>query len=402
MMYSRLLKRKVRSPYLDIINAEVPYARQGLRAKENREFQEKTARDRLGMAREAMKLQESQAKKAQMIQVGQLGLLGAYGAHKLGWLGGGTKAAATPMVTGSTGAATGLGAGGTSAAGGFPLLAGTQPLYPGAAAGGAAAGGAATGLGAGGTSAAGGFPLLAGTQPLYPGAAAGGAAGLAGSGAAAGGSAKLGAAAMYGGEGIAAGSGATATTGGIAGAAGAEGAGVGAGAGLGALGTTAVMAAPWVIGKSGIVEAAMEPIGSGLKGATDFLEDVGDVGQNIWDSTIGAIGDLCIIITAATNPHSYEVNVTREYRDRYLSQQTLRGYYMVAEKIVPLMYKSKRFKKFIKKHLVDHIVRHCEWGIGLRDKKPLKSSLVTTTFLGFCDFIGSTVPSFIRNNGEVW
>ena len=110
----------------------------------------------------------------------------------------------------------------------------------------------------------------------------------------------------------------------------------------------------------------------------------------------------CIIITAATDPHSYEVNVTREYRDRYLSRQTLRGYYMLGEQIVPLMHKSKLFKRFIKKSLVDHIVKYCEWGIGLRKKRPIISSFITETFLSFCDGLGSTKEYFTRLNGKVW
>ena len=129
--------------------------------------------------------------------------------------------------------------------------------------------------------------------------------------------------------------------------------------------------------------------------ASKFVTDV-------IEAPFEAVFSGCIIITAATNPHSYEVNVTRKYRDRYLSQQTLRGYYMIAEQIVPLMHKSKRFKKFIKKHLVDHIVRHCEWGIGIRKKRPIISSFITETFLNFCDGLGSTKECFIRLNGEVF
>lgn len=143
----------------------------------------------------------------------------------------------------------------------------------------------------------------------------------------------------------------------------------------------------------------------GVKEIPKEIAEVGGFVADIFEKPIEAALSFfggCIIITAVTDPYSYEVNVTRKYRDKFLSQQTLRGYYMVAEKIVPLMHKSERFKKFIKKHLVDHIVRHSEWGIGLRKKKPIISSFITTTFLSFCDIVGSTVPSFVRLNGEVW
>jgi len=42
--------------------------------------------------------------------------------------------------------------------------------------------------------------------------------------------------------------------------------------------------------------------------------------------------ELCVIITACTDPHSYEVRISRKYRDQFMSESQLRGYYMMAER----------------------------------------------------------------------
>ena len=111
----------------------------------------------------------------------------------------------------------------------------------------------------------------------------------------------------------------------------------------------------------------------------------------------------CIIITACTNPNSYEVNVTRRYRDRIMSPVTLRGYYMLAEKVVPLIYNSDKLKIFLKIHLVDSLVDTLEWKLGEKNEKPkLKSRIITAMFLTSCRVLGYTKQQFIRCNGEVF
>jgi len=71
----------------------------------------------------------------------------------------------------------------------------------------------------------------------------------------------------------------------------------------------------------------------------------------------------CIIVTACTSPDSEEVNITRAYRDKFLDPVTLRGYYMIADKIVPLMKKWPWFKKLIKKVLVDNLIEYGRWAL---------------------------------------
>jgi len=111
----------------------------------------------------------------------------------------------------------------------------------------------------------------------------------------------------------------------------------------------------------------------------------------------------CIIITACTDPNSYEVNVTRRYRDKIMHPTTLRGYYMLAEKVVPLIQESDKLKKFLKKHLVDSLVDTLEWKLNEKTEKPkIKSRLITAAFLSSCRVLGLTKNQFVRCNGEVF
>ena len=353
-----------RRPNLDnllrsYIHANIPALRKRIEATETKEYQEK----RLGLMERSARMEEEMASEAAKqgkiatgLSVAQTAGLG-YMAHKAGWLGGGKAAVGlTPMATGSTGAVSGLTAAGAIQAGYTPAqmaaagYTGTGGAFAGAPAGMAmnapeagmsAAQGGATGGGAGSVA----LPVAAAVglelqRPYISKPVA-----------------KWGAENLPGGE------------------------------------------KEWEAGETIATRTGQGALIGSIWGPPGTA-----VGAGI-GATVGVVESVfsgCIIITAATNPHSYEVNVTRKYRDRYLSQQTLRGYYMIAEQIVPFMHKSKLFKRFIKKSLVDHIVRHCEWGIGIRKKRPIISSFITETFLNFCDGLGSTKECFIRLNGEVF
>jgi len=125
-------------------------------------------------------------------------------------------------------------------------------------------------------------------------------------------------------------------------------------------------------------------------------DPIGTIGE-----TIISPSNLCIIITAATSPYSYEVNLARVFRDEFLGPITLRGYYMIADKVVPLMRKSALFKKIVKKHLIDHLIKYGEWVFGMSKRQPHKSTTITKNFLKLCRFFGSFKSFYIRSNGEI-
>jgi hypothetical protein len=124
-------------------------------------------------------------------------------------------------------------------------------------------------------------------------------------------------------------------------------------------------------------------------------------------------GGCCIIVTVASNPtmkyvdgegrDSYAVNVTRIYRDNIMPPGQLRGYYMIAEALVPRMLESDRWMQWAKRNIVDNVVPYCEWKTGLSVKRPLiKTIIKAKAFLWLCSCAGATRPSFTRCNGEVF
>jgi len=111
----------------------------------------------------------------------------------------------------------------------------------------------------------------------------------------------------------------------------------------------------------------------------------GPLGMAIGAGIGGIIGGGCIIISACTDPDSYEVNIAREYRDSYMSLEELIGYYTLARLVVPIMP-----KKLVKRYLVDRLVDYGE--VILERKKRLRftsSYWITTGFLKLCEGIGS-------------
>lgn len=109
-------------------------------------------------------------------------------------------------------------------------------------------------------------------------------------------------------------------------------------------------------------------------------------------------GGRCIIVTACTDPHSPEVEVTREYRDKFMSADQLRGYYMIAEAIMPWVV---RHRTFVRRQFVDRLVEYGRYHLGHTEKMPCRaSSCVARLFLGLCGFAGRRKRVFVRCNGE--
>lgn len=136
------------------------------------------------------------------------------------------------------------------------------------------------------------------------------------------------------------------------------------------------------------------------------LRESGDAGRVAAGILTGGISELvggCIIITACTDSHSPEVETAREYRDKFLDAESLRGYYKLAERIVPKIESNGKIKKFIKNHLVDSLVEYGSYKLGKTDTKPcMKSRIISKCFLGLIKAIGMSCKSYVRCNGDVY
>lgn len=112
-------------------------------------------------------------------------------------------------------------------------------------------------------------------------------------------------------------------------------------------------------------------------------------GRGDTDTSPGA--DTCIIVTACTDPYSYEVELTRLYR-QFLDPVTLGGYYAIAHKIAPIIKRNSKVRVLVKRFLVDRLVDYGEVFFRLSSKYKFKSSVaVTTSFLFICKIVGNFV-----------
>jgi len=123
-------------------------------------------------------------------------------------------------------------------------------------------------------------------------------------------------------------------------------------------------------------------------------------------AVVGGIGGLvaesCIIVTACTDRNSYEVEITRQYRDKFLTGTQLRGYYWAAEKLVPTIENNTTIRNLVKKQLVDKLVDYGEMKLGLKDSCKLSSKIVSNLFLGLIKTVGIIIPEYTRLNGEIY
>lgn len=163
-------------------------------------------------------------------------------------------------------------------------------------------------------------------------------------------------------------------------------------------------AVPDTLRDIGVDEKTSKTLGNVLTPPTgQFFSGLkeGGVGEGI-RNVLDPIGITkgCIIVTACTSPDSEEVNISREYRDKFLTPEQLRGYYMIAEKMVPWIQRFPPVKWLVKRLLVDNLIAYGRYAL---DKGPYPGPLahtVTKQFLRLCGFVGSRRRHFVRCNGE--
>lgn len=215
-----------------------------------------------------------------------------------------------------------------------------------------------------------------------------------------------------------------------------------AGGQIGQLATTAPSLTPM----SAMGPAGFGSMGAGILGATGVRDDVGKAmllgqgGKNEQDIAGGVTGgaaagaaagtwvfpgigtavggiiggiaggistafeDDCIIVTCCHGSNSKEVQIAREYRDRFMLARQIRGYYVLADKLVPHMLRKPRLKNIVRRFLVNRLIPYGRWATGrTTTQPPMTSYVVTMAFLGLCGAIGIYVQQYVRRaTGEVY
>jgi len=124
------------------------------------------------------------------------------------------------------------------------------------------------------------------------------------------------------------------------------------------------------------------------------------VGGGIAGAVVGVIAALCcFIMLEARYGNGTMDKVVRRYRDEKMTERNRRGYYKVAEVLVPMMRKSKAAKWIVTKTFADPLVCYGKWYYG-ENKYGWIFKPVEKFWMGLFDTVGGEVQ-FIRENGEV-
>lgn len=131
---------------------------------------------------------------------------------------------------------------------------------------------------------------------------------------------------------------------------------------------------------------------------------VGGLLGGIAGGVSAAFEDDCIIVTCCHGSQSEQVKIAREYRDRFMSDRQIRGYYVLADKLVPLMTREPKLKNAVRRYLVNRLIPYGRWAMGRTTTQPsMASYIVTKAFLGLCGAIGIYVQQYVRRaTGEVY
>jgi len=115
-----------------------------------------------------------------------------------------------------------------------------------------------------------------------------------------------------------------------------------------------------------------------------------------WDDSTN---HCCFIMLEARYGNGTMDSVVRRYRDEYLTPKNSRGYYKLAEVLVPLMRSSKLFKWLITKTFADPLVSYGKYHYGLNKHgwifKPVKNF-----WFNIFDILGSDTE-FIQETGKI-
>lgn len=191
---------------------------------------------------------------------------------------------------------------------------------------------------------------------------------------------------------------------------GAPGTGVGFGgtaaSGMSGMGMTAGAPSGQTAANSGSGEGGMNA-GGGGRGGDGGASSGGDGGGSSGGDGGGAsggggagggAGGCCFIMLEARYGDGTMDAVVRRYRDEHITDRNKRGYYKLAEVLVPLMRESKLFKFLVAKTFADPLVSYGKWHYG-QNKHGWIFKPVQKFWMKVFDVLG-TDTKFIRENGQ--
>ena len=112
-----------------------------------------------------------------------------------------------------------------------------------------------------------------------------------------------------------------------------------------------------------------------------------------------AAGPCCFIMLEARYGDGTMDDVVRKYRDEMMTDKNRRGYYKLAEVLVPLMRRSRVFKFIVQKTFADPLVSYGKWHYK-ENKHGWVFAPIKSMWMKVFDVLGGDTE-FIRENGQV-
>jgi hypothetical protein len=136
----------------------------------------------------------------------------------------------------------------------------------------------------------------------------------------------------------------------------------------------------------------------------DFIDESGrfteGFGKDDSDNNNNGGGkDCCFIMLEARYGDGTMDDVVRRYRDEHMTDRNKRGYYKVAEVLVPLMRKSRLAKWLVTKTFADPLVSYGKYYYG-QNKHGVIFAPVKSFWMSVFNIVGGETE-FIRENGKV-
>lgn len=145
----------------------------------------------------------------------------------------------------------------------------------------------------------------------------------------------------------------------------------------------------------GVIKAGTNIVKTAVKAAGNVIKGVAKgVGK-----IVKAVTKCCFIMLEARYGDGTMDDVVRRYRDEKMTDRNRRGYYKVAEVLVPLMRKSDTFKWIITKTFADPLVSYGKYYYG-QNKHGWMFKPVEKFWMSLFNTVGGETQ-FIRENGEV-
>ena len=131
----------------------------------------------------------------------------------------------------------------------------------------------------------------------------------------------------------------------------------------------------------------------------DFIDDTPVQPDDDDDGDSGGGGGCCFIMLEARYGDGTMDDVVRRYRDEHMTDRNKRGYYKVAEVLVPLMRKSRFAKWLVTKTFADPLVSYGKYYYG-QNKHGVIFAPVKSFWMSVFNIVGGETE-FIRENGKV-